>query len=553
MTKTKYLPILALSLTLIILAACDQLEGLSPTILSFSANPSTISEGESATLSWNVIGGVEDLDVTLTPGDVELSKTGSLQVSPSETTTYTLTAGNISRETTVTVTTGRGDDGGADDSGADDGSGGTDGTDGGAGTDGGDDGTDGGDEGYSLSAKLTASDAEAGDTFGRSLALSGEDAVIGAPDKFISENSGGTSLGAAYFFKQNGQAWREIGSDSDISLGSFASNIDLSEGRALIRAYCCVERGSSSTYYSYERDGDVWRPIETNRFGNSLDVRPGSVLNAALTGDYAVASFAGSRGGNYAGPLGTFKFRDGSWEELVRLELDGFVEEIGDESAPEGRSYDGFGRILDISETHVVASGPDNLPGSVFIFERSGDDWSEAIRLKPKTPDGKFQDVTKVAVDGKRAIVSARELFGGSTSATFGVVYIFERAEAGWIQTARLESGDSVGNDTYGQAIAISGNTIVVGSAGSSGFAGQEPLPTNRTSAFIYELNKAGWSEVECLTSSQVDRFGSAVAVSGNTVMVGAPGYSEADRFGDESIIDVFGGEPVGAVYVYRK
>lgn len=85
------------------LVACD-IEGLSPQILNFTANPSTVDAGETSTLSWVIFGGPDDLEVTLTPGDISLSKTGSLTVNPTETTTYTLSVGDTSTETTVTVT-----------------------------------------------------------------------------------------------------------------------------------------------------------------------------------------------------------------------------------------------------------------------------------------------------------------------------------------------------------------------------------------------------------------------------------------------------------------
>ena len=75
---TRYLYVLALCVALIFLAACDQLEDFQPSILSFSANPSSIEAGESSTLSWSILGGPEDLAVILTPGDVELSKNRQL-------------------------------------------------------------------------------------------------------------------------------------------------------------------------------------------------------------------------------------------------------------------------------------------------------------------------------------------------------------------------------------------------------------------------------------------------------------------------------------------
>ena len=72
-----------------------------PSIVHFSADKSGMTEGISATLSWEVSG---IATVTIEPDIGEVDKTGSYVVSPTETTTYTLTAGNVSGSVAETVT-----------------------------------------------------------------------------------------------------------------------------------------------------------------------------------------------------------------------------------------------------------------------------------------------------------------------------------------------------------------------------------------------------------------------------------------------------------------
>lgn len=93
-----------------VLAACGSSGGggdARPTISSFAANPSTIQEGQSSTLSWNVTGATT---LTLNPGNIDVTGQTSRVVSPESTTTYTLTAtnadGSTLQSTTVNVTTG---------------------------------------------------------------------------------------------------------------------------------------------------------------------------------------------------------------------------------------------------------------------------------------------------------------------------------------------------------------------------------------------------------------------------------------------------------------
>ena len=69
--------------------------GQVPQIILFSAIPSTINAGQSATLQWSV---QNSTSISINNGvGTESSNTGSVSVSPATTTTYTLTAMNSGR------------------------------------------------------------------------------------------------------------------------------------------------------------------------------------------------------------------------------------------------------------------------------------------------------------------------------------------------------------------------------------------------------------------------------------------------------------------------
>jgi hypothetical protein len=73
-----------------------------PTIVAFSATPTEITEGESATLMWNVTNATSiQIDQGVGSG---LAAAGTSSVSPSSSTTYTLTAGNSAGSSTQFVT-----------------------------------------------------------------------------------------------------------------------------------------------------------------------------------------------------------------------------------------------------------------------------------------------------------------------------------------------------------------------------------------------------------------------------------------------------------------
>ena len=85
----------------LLLSSCDTMTHSNPVINIFTASPLSITAGESATLSWNVT----DADnVTLNPGSLTVALSGSTFVSPTTTTTYTLTATNSTGSTTAKMT-----------------------------------------------------------------------------------------------------------------------------------------------------------------------------------------------------------------------------------------------------------------------------------------------------------------------------------------------------------------------------------------------------------------------------------------------------------------
>jgi len=103
--------LLSLLLIFIMVAGCVQVtDNQTPTIDSFDADPGSITAGESSTLSWS-ISGATTVSIDQEIGDVAL--TGTRVVSPSTTTTYTLTAtndaGSVTATAQVVVTTEDGD------------------------------------------------------------------------------------------------------------------------------------------------------------------------------------------------------------------------------------------------------------------------------------------------------------------------------------------------------------------------------------------------------------------------------------------------------------
>ena len=116
-----------------------------------------------------------------------------------------------------------------------------------------------------------------------------------------------------------------------------------------------------------------------------------------------------------------------------------------------------------------------------------------------------------VDVFGDLAIVGA-PLADGQT----GAAYVFERVGGDWTQVARLTASDAAGGDRFGWAVAIDGDVIVVGAPFDGADSG---------SAYVFERDGTAWSEVQKLrhpTPSGDDEFGESVDVHGARIVVGA-------------------------------
>ena len=126
---------------------------------------------------------------------------------------------------------------------------------------------------------------------------------------------------------------------------------------------------------------------------------------------------------------------------------------------------------------------------------------------------------TSVAVSGTTAVVGARFHQVGSNTQQ-GSAYVYTLSGGSWVQQAELTAADGAADDVFGTSVALSGTTVVVGAyahkVGSNGDQG---------SAYVYTLSGGSWVQQAELTSSDgaaSDEFGISVALSGTTVVVGA-------------------------------
>ena len=181
--------------------------------------------------------------------------------------------------------------------------------------------------------------------------------------------------------------------------------------------------------------------------------------------------------------------------------------------APNAESNDNFGRAVSLSgDTLVVGafkedsnqttitngttastdnSAPDS--GAAYVFVRSGTTWTQQAYLKaPNAESGDYFGYA-VALNGDTLVVGAFLEDSNQTTITnsatitdddsasdSGAVYVFVRSGTTWTQQAYLKAPNAEGGDFFGAAIAISDNTIVVG---ANKEASNQTTITNGTTA----------------------------------------------------------------------
>jgi choice-of-anchor B domain-containing protein len=183
----------------------------------------------------------------------------------------------------------------------------------------------------------------------------------------------------------------------------------------------------------------------------------------------------------------------------------------------------GFGYAVAVSEGTVFASRtgqvagfpmPAAQKGAVFLFRETGGRWREAAQVTGRDVAVGDEFGATLAVDGTVMVVGAPGAAEGR-----GAAYVFERGSDGtWVERAKLAATDWAPGDRAGSSVALRGQVLVVGAPGRD---------SSRGAARVYRRSaQGGWAEQARLpaTLTPGDRFGSAIAVAADRIVVGAPG-----------------------------
>ena len=376
--------------------------------------------------------------------------------------------------------------------------------------------------------KLLASDAAAGDEFGRAVSISGDYVAVTAPYDDISSVS---DKGSAYVFVRNGAIWTQqakLSANDGVTNDRLGSSVSISGNTVLVGAINDdIGNGNDQgSAYVFTRSGANWSQqakltaidgAANDYFGISVDVKG----DLAVVGSYFDdVNNIGDKGSAYV-----FARQNGTWTQQQKL------------SAADGIAGDQFGNSVAISGNSVLSgawqSGSTNR-GAAYVFTIC-DYFGQQQKLITLNPSQDMYFGYSVALEGNTAVVGASRWNNQR-----GAAFVFTRTAADtWIQTQMLTASNGDDHDSFGTSVAISGDTIVIG-AELDNFAGQQL----RGSVYVFLRNGGTWTQEINFSPSDGkagEWFGSSVEISNGTVLVGA-------RYGDFML-----NQNQGSAYVFVR
>ena len=240
-------------------------------------------------------------------------------------------------------------------------------------------------------------------------------------------------------------------------------------------------------------------------------------------------------------------------------------------------AYGEDSNALGVNATLGQANNSASSAGAAYVFIRSGKTWVQQAYLKASNAGAVDHFGISVAISGDTIVIGAEgedsnakgvnDPVGqeSNTAGGAGAAYVFIRSGSNWSQQAYLKASNTGQFDNFGWAVAVSGDTIVVGapSEDSSAVGVNDPIGQAKNNAdgsgAAYVFTRSGniWSQQAYLKASNTGAnnfFGSSVAISKDKVVVGAPSENSNATSVNNPIGQVNNGATgAGAAYLFVR
>ncbi|MCA9179632.1 MAG: hypothetical protein KDB14_34490 [Planctomycetales bacterium] len=390
---------------------------------------------------------------------------------------------------------------------------------------------------WRVQEKFEILDAPEPTHLGKVLASSGDYLAVGA-------DLTNSSYGAVYVYHWNGANWVEQAklypADRISAAKGFGAAISMSDDVLVVGAPGDLTRGlNAGAVYVFRRESGTWR--QTDKLlpdGSSQDAAFGAAVSyAAGNGSRPETILVGAPGANSSNYDAAYIFsRNGAtWDQL----------KLSSRDTDFGRAVSVGGDFLAIGMPLSGDSGVD--AGAVSVYQWNGATWREQAILTSSEPQAGEQFGVSVAVDGDRIVVGA-PLWNSEQ----GRAFVFDRqsiaGEPRWVREARLTADAGLpdheaagelqlaAGSQFGAAVAVNGNYVVVGAPQRDG----EAVNIGAAYVFYERADESGLGDTWTRSSGpqgsgridstyrvQDSRFGEAVAIAGNRIIVGVPGFDD--------------------------
>jgi len=418
--------------------------------------------------------------------------------------------------------------------------------------------------------KICASDRQAEDNFGFSVAISGDYAIVGAKyeDHDVVGGSNKIQAGSAYIFKNESGAWTQVQKivASDRSAEDWFGNSVAISGDFIVVGAVLEDEDefgannleSAGSAYIFKNESGTWVEIQkivaTDRaandyFGNSV----------AISGDYIVVgayledeNAVGGATMDNAGSAYIFYNNAGTWEQTQKIVA----------SDRYNNDYFGYSVAIDgnylivgaYNEDENVSGGASlNASGSAYIFFNTAGTWNQIQKIVASDREELDNFGWSVAIHGSYAIVGAysedEDETGNNSLEEAGSAYIFFNNVGVWTETNKIVASDRENGDRFGHSVAIYGDYAVVGAYLEDEDENGLNSHDNAGSAYIFKNDAGNWVEEQKIVStdrSLADWFGVSVAISDTYILVGAQ-LEDHDPNGETNL------PSAGSAYVFQN
>jgi hypothetical protein len=341
-----------------------------------------------------------------------------------------------------------------------------------------------------------------GESFGVSVAMDGNFAVVGAPYYE-------TVKGCAYVFQNNSGVWTQkaklTASDGEIN-DWFGFSVDISGDFIVIGA---MQNNLYGSAYIFKKPSSGWKDttqaakltstdsVFDAKFGWSVSISDNVVLVGSLWDN------------NKKGSAYVFEKPESGWKDTTQT-----AKLIASDAADD----DQFGNSVSISGDNIVIGACNSTgKGAGYIFVKPFNGWIDTTQTaKLSTSDAAIDDFfgQDVCISGDNVVV------GAWNKNQKGSAYVFEKPTSGWAdmtQTAILSATDVANSDAFGKAVDIMGDRVLVGAIYNE----------NKGAVYVYEKSINGWgnmTESEKIVASNASNgnyFGTALSSYEDQIMVG--------------------------------